>query len=225
MWLTGEPEVTSRDDHKRKEKKEMKRRLLIGLSAILLGASVLQSQAALTIGQWETAGNQSQTTDGGNTVWTLVSTDLPDNLIVDFVSITDMRIQGAGGVYLSGASYTLHYTVKLNNGMKFENVYVDSTRVGEGSTTVTKTITDPNNAGFTPVIASSVNGAPSAITDIPGLLGEIDVFETINVTGGTLRDFANTYNVVPEPSAMIAGALLLLPFGASIIRSVRRNKA
>ena len=35
------------------------------------------------------------------------------------------------------------------------------------------------------------------------------------------------YNVtpVPEPTTLIAGALLLLPFGASTLRVLRRNRA
>ena len=32
------------------------------------------------------------------------------------------------------------------------------------------------------------------------------------------------YNVVPEPTTIIAGALLLLPFGASTIRFLRKNR-
>jgi hypothetical protein len=41
--------------------------------------------------------------------------------------------------------------------------------------------------------------------------------------GGRLNNFANTYTVVPEPTTMIAGALLLLPFGASTLRILRRR--
>jgi len=33
------------------------------------------------------------------------------------------------------------------------------------------------------------------------------------------------YNVVPEPTTMVAGALLLLPFGASTLRMLRRRTA
>jgi hypothetical protein len=36
---------------------------------------------------------------------------------------------------------------------------------------------------------------------------------------------AESLTVVPEPTTMIAGALLLLPFGASTLRVLRRNRA
>jgi hypothetical protein len=34
-----------------------------------------------------------------------------------------------------------------------------------------------------------------------------------------------TLTAVPEPTTMIAGALLLLPFGASTLRFMRKNRA
>jgi hypothetical protein len=34
-----------------------------------------------------------------------------------------------------------------------------------------------------------------------------------------------TVTAVPEPSTIIAGALLLVPFGASVVRNMRKNKA
>ena len=36
--------------------------------------------------------------------------------------------------------------------------------------------------------------------------------------------FKNTVNPVPEPSTIFAGALLLMPFGLSTLRSLRRNR-
>jgi len=46
---------------------------------------------------------------------------------------------------------------------------------------------------------------------------------TIGTTAGT-----TTYDFepapVPEPTTLIAGALLLLPFGASTLRMLRRNR-
>jgi hypothetical protein len=46
---------------------------------------------------------------------------------------------------------------------------------------------------------------------------------TANVIDG---DIASTFDLapVPEPTTMIAGALLLLPFGASTLRILRRNR-
>lgn len=46
-------------------------------------------------------------------------------------------------------------------------------------------------------------------------------------TGGVIDGFGRDVNVlapVPEPTTIIAGALLLLPFGASTLRMLRRNR-
>jgi len=46
---------------------------------------------------------------------------------------------------------------------------------------------------------------------------------TPTVTGGG-QEFILNFTPVPEPTTMIAGALLLLPFGASTLRFLRRNR-
>lgn len=65
----------------------------------------------------------------------------------------------------------------------------------------------------------------------PGLFGEVFVrtsiqqFGIVNgstIDGGTATQ--PTYAPVPEPTTMIAGALLLLPFGASTLRILRKNR-
>ena len=48
-----------------------------------------------------------------------------------------------------------------------------------------------------------------------------DLFNSVSFQYGTSLDDAN----IPEPTTMIAGALLLLPFGASTLKIVRRTKA
>ena len=42
---------------------------------------------------------------------------------------------------------------------------------------------------------------------------------------GPGQEFILNYSPVPEPTTMIAGALLLLPFGASTLRFLRKNRA
>ena len=49
----------------------------------------------------------------------------------------------------------------------------------------------------------------------------VDGFTIGTAAGTTTYDF----EPVPEPTTMIAGALLLLPFGASTIRILRKNRA
>jgi hypothetical protein len=44
------------------------------------------------------------------------------------------------------------------------------------------------------------------------------------LTGNGLSSYSG-FSAVPEPTTMIAGALLLLPFGASTLRVLRKNRA
>jgi hypothetical protein len=47
-----------------------------------------------------------------------------------------------------------------------------------------------------------------------------------DVNGSFLFTPASEFSVpVPEPATIIAGALLLLPFGASTVRILRRNRS
>ena len=73
------------------------------------------------------------------------------------------------------------------------------------------------------------NGAKGGIRIASGFASSGDVFNayvdnfTIGTAGGTTTyDFELA--AVPEPTTMIAGALLLLPFGASAIRKLRNRR-
>jgi hypothetical protein len=46
-----------------------------------------------------------------------------------------------------------------------------------------------------------------------------------NPTGGRVEFIGGDVSVVPEPSTIISGVLMLLPFGASTLRILRRNRA
>jgi hypothetical protein len=51
-------------------------------------------------------------------------------------------------------------------------------------------------------------------------------FDIADPNGGfiTISQIEQSFDQVPEPTTMIAGALLLLPFGASTLRILRRNR-
>jgi hypothetical protein len=53
--------------------------------------------------------------------------------------------------------------------------------------------------------------------------GAVDLIITANGNDFALDDIS--LRAVPEPTTMIAGALLLLPFGASTLRMLRKNRA
>jgi hypothetical protein len=79
------------------------------------------------------------------------------------------------------------------------------------------------------------SGDAAAISEANTWLGQVDpsaqyagsLLIPTPESQGSLNAQEMLYNVtpVPEPTTMIAGALLLLPFGASTLRWVRRNRA
>jgi hypothetical protein len=92
----------------------------------------------------------------------------------------------------------------------------------------------PTGSGSTPV--ASISGGPASLlffdthfvglpTDQPGvhLNLEFSLANTVLENVDLWWDGAE-FDVVPEPGTIVAGALLLLPLGASALRIVRRNR-
>lgn len=71
-----------------------------------------------------------------------------------------------------------------------------------------------------PVPASNGNGANSGINDWPQNL--VQTTDQYQITTWTM--YNPTAVPVPEPTTVLAGALLLLPFGASTLRFFRKNR-
>ena len=67
-----------------------------------------------------------------------------------------------------------------------------------------------------------LGGQAATLPDFPADLNG-DTGGEAQLSGSTAFD-ATGVTVVPEPSTLIAGALLLVPFGASVIRSYRRRQ-
>ncbi len=60
----------------------------------------------------------------------------------------------------------------------------------------------------------------------PPFLLNFEVFNTGGEVGRTTLQWTGyEFDVVPEPSTMLAGLLLLLPFGVTTLRFARRNRA
>jgi hypothetical protein len=73
------------------------------------------------------------------------------------------------------------------------------------------TVTESDSAGVSTLVATM-------LTALPGLTAEADLVAIVSPDG-------QSYVVaVPEATTMVAGALLLLPFGASTLRILRRNR-
>jgi hypothetical protein len=157
----------------------------------------------------------------GDTTWTLVGlSSLPGVLNIELDNLTGLRITDNNGGLTSG-SYTLNYDLGISSGTVFTGVEVDSTR-NSGTTDVIKSIYDHSGGTLLAGPLDSHNGSDVSAS-ITGAPSSIYVAESVTIVGGRLNNFANTYTVVPEPTTMIAGALLLLPFGASTLRILRRR--
>lgn len=207
----------------------MKRLLLSGIAVFGLAFHTVTAQAALTS---TITGWQSSPINDGAATWTLVSTDLPGILSVSFnTSVsggTGFSIQSAQplGTMLYG-SWNLVYRVVLNDSsLAFNSVFVDSTigvtgpLTGSG-TQVQKTITTLGANPTTLAVATSINGNTSGQVLFPNSVNGMLVTETIyaDMAGSRfLSDFQNSYAVVPEPSTMVAGGLLLVPFAVGFFR-------
>jgi hypothetical protein len=76
--------------------------------------------------------------------------------------------------------------------------------------------TDP----FMTTLSQSADGNFLTISDI----GYDSQFDKLDINGGTITGFDDE-SVVPEPATIIAGASMLLPFGAQAIQMLRKRRA
>ncbi len=208
------------------KKGHMKKLILSTVTAACLLLGAVQSQATIvtTFGGWL----GTDATIGGTT-WDLLSYSTPsdlDNLTVTFDAYSGLVIGAAAGSAFGGETTTFTYKITINSpDTTFRKVLVDSTYAG-GNTTVTKEIWGDASMTGTPLVtASSINGLNESWVNIPAGYSTLWVKETLNLTGGNITGFANDYTMVPEPTTVLAGSLLLLPFAASTIRRFRKNKA
>ncbi len=82
-------------------------------------------------------------------------------------------------------------------------------------------------AGYTTTISGSaaINTLYAGmLTALPGLITEADLVGLVDVSTAGLGQNYVVANPVPEPTTMIAGALLLIPFGASTLRMLRKSR-
>jgi hypothetical protein len=140
--------------------------------------------------------------------------------------------------------------IKVYNGTSSSPISGENFNIVQGSTTPNPSLPIPLTLGSDPAGGTPGNGQPSmdldlgaggyeylvtqwdgpnganAIYWIGGLSGIIHIVNDLGDFTGNSHDsdygLSHTY-VVPEPTTMIAGALLLLPFGASTLRNLRRR--
>ena len=143
----------------------------------------------------------------------------------------------SGGPGPASAELLLGYTVTASGGAidAIDQNYTGSAQPQPGtSLSVTETATVPGGNGT--IIASSYLNqtiTSTSFTAVGAILNPNEsiltitkdiIFETSDGGLITVSQIVQSFDQVPEPTTMIAGALLLLPLGASTLRILRRNR-
>jgi hypothetical protein len=232
--LELEPEVAFCDGQKRKL--NMKKTLTL-LTALLLGAALYSASASITITIDE---NGNGTWDNNGTITSLAfgseAPIIPNGPVTLYYQLPTGYSFGGGplGNGLGDLLITEPSTTPtvLSDVIRFDGPSI--TRIyfysdnSDGSDSLADrnglpTTFHPNNVT---VEETGLFGAPYSeiMNGYWGYHPGVNQVGSI-YNGNVLQDV--TYNIisdVPEPTTMIAGALLLLPFGASTIRILRKNR-
>jgi hypothetical protein len=95
--------------------------------------------------------------------------------------------------------------------------------LNEAATATGTTLTDSDPTGPSTDTPTGVNGKTGTIFEDSNGAYDVVVLNLYDSSGGGLVQ--DQLAIVPEPTTLISGALLLLPFGASTLRIVRKNRA
>ena len=89
-------------------------------------------------------------------------------------------------------------------------------------------------AGYSHLSVGDLSDPPAEASDLLNIVPPESVlyvtkdirFGVTSANGGfvSISQVAQSFHQVPEPTTIIAGALLLLPFGASTLRILRKNR-
>jgi len=132
----------------------------------------------------------------------------------------------AGGADLANYMFVLNY--QLTPGGPMGSLYLNNDALALGAPVTTTTLQNSENLDF----ASLATTVPGLISAPPGpfnpnATGDYNfVLDAYNAGGALIGQSDITVDVtaVPEPTTMLAGALLLLPFGAGTLRVLRKNR-
>ena len=137
---------------------------------------------------------------------------------------TPVPVDQVQGVIVSGAQTFASPGVANISDVNWQAMLLSPTRdVAFGpATTITLSglFTDPNTTPFTVDLWGYLHGTAVFGVEYKYSGDGSKIWTTV----GPLNT-ANAPAPVPEPSTCVAGALLLLPFGASLIRKLRKNRA
>jgi hypothetical protein len=222
---------------------------IAGLMAAVAIFGTLQAQASLTFDL--TQGNSAISGYSGPYAQVDVSLTDSTHATITFTSLTaggNIYLLGDGGsvgVNVNAPSWTLGTISGVNAGTGFTPGPWSGTGSNDGSDnvsdvgTINQTITSFDGFGHSSDTISfaltDTGGTWATANDVlaenaRGNYAEAHIFVTASpadVKNGSAlaTGYASGLTLVPEPTTMIAGALLLLPFGASTLRFVRKNRA
>jgi hypothetical protein len=202
------------------------------------------SDGSLTIGDktfsgfsWTATGDNASALSTDAAGLTVTASQVGGVYYLDFAGlIAENNISGASSVL---GDVALHYTVTVNSGPGVID-WIDQQYTPNGLPVAGNQIIIGETAnGATASANSTLTLNPSDLSDPPVELGDnlllvpgqtqVIVVKDILIAAAAgqlvgLSDVKQSYHQVPEPTTMLAGALLLLPFGASTLRILRKNR-
>jgi hypothetical protein len=213
---------------------------------------VFQTPGGSTTGDGAVAGQATFSLSLGQLTLTLV--DNQQNIISDGQAISGITFTlgsaaGSGSLSMinsgtiatvsSGGAYTTGAADSLTRWQASESASTVHLTTLTGGKPNRLIIGPDDHGGFNPAVGKFSNanasviqhnpvelGTATFIISIPGITANSIISDVSMIFGTT--DYATDHTVpltvIPEPTTMIAGALLLLPFGLSSLRALRRNR-
>jgi hypothetical protein len=153
---------------------------------------------------------------------TTINSSTPTSDILDLIHFDNSYQHGTPPGGKSGTSYDQLFYYSMEGSGNLANNWVSGVEGPTGSS--------GNPSGFdagTNVLTAILNAPNTVKTDEPGN-GQILYTPTSGEPGYANGQTSEPYtydfvSVVPEPTTLIAGAMLLLPFGASTLRTLRKK--
>jgi len=227
----------------------MIRKKLIAIFAVATMVAMVQTaQASFTLAQLADGGTISiddKTFSGFSYTSSGLTSFNPNQIIVtatesggiDYLTWSGNISLVSGGI--ASADLKLNYIVTANAGTinKIDQAYTGSAINGLLAVDETAAIGNFGGtvAGYSHLQIGDLSDPPAEAGDILNIVPPETVlyvtkdiaFGVTSPNGGfiTISQVTQSFHQVPEPTTMIAGALLLLPFGASTLRILRKNRA
>ncbi|MGO8699205.1 MAG: hypothetical protein ACLQVY_15970 [Limisphaerales bacterium] len=181
-----------------------------GYSKSLFGEKYFQTFCTEIAEEFTPGDSYSVTSIGNNALYAGTGKPVPITLGVAY-----LYSQFAAGT-LAGYDYTYGGGRSTTAGALQEAIWY---LLGESGDGAALPMTGPNSWVYNDLLNSGITGSWKAPAD--GAYGVGDM--TLNAPGQAQDQLVMV--AVPEPSTMIAGALMLLPFGASTMRILRRKNS